>query len=189
MQAKSSGQDGYASVCNRRGGLAAGAVAAGDYVAVARDKQGRVKWVDQIHNLITDEGLRRLLSTTLGGASGDAKVNTWYLGLVAPSPTFNGADAMDSHAGWTEVIAYAESARQAWTPAAATTTISNTASPAVFTCSTDDTQIAGAFLTSDATKGGTAGHLFAAGAFAGGAKTLDDGDTLTLTAAYSLARS
>lgn len=189
MQAKSSGQDGYASVCNRRGGLAAGAAAAGDYVAVARDKDGRVKWIDEIHNLITDEGLRRLLSTTLGGAGGDAKLNTWYLGLVAASPTFAGTDVMDSHAGWTELTAYDESARQTWTPGTATTAISNTASSAVFTCSTDDTQIAGAFLTSDATKGGTTGYLFAAGAFSGGVKTLDDGDTLTLTAAYSLARA
>jgi hypothetical protein len=174
---KSKTQDGYGSTCNRRGLLDAGARAAGNYLAVARDKHGNVKWVDRIHNLITDEGLRRLLSTTLGGASGDAKINTWYLGLVGATPTFDGANTMASHSGWTEVQAYDGTARPTWTPGAATTSISNSASAAVFTCSTNGTVIAGAFLASDSTKGGTTGYLFAAG------------DTLTVIADYSLSRA
>lgn len=189
MHTNTQPRDAYGCCCRRRSRFEHQAAASGDYVVVARGTDGSVKWTETIHNLITDEGLRRYLSTVLGGASGDAKVNTWYLGLIGANPNISGANTMASHSGWSEVTAYSETARRTWTPAAATASITNAASPAVFTCSANGTVIAGAFLASDPAKGGTAGYLFAAGQFSGGAKTLDSGETLTVTATYSQARA
>jgi hypothetical protein len=86
------------------------------------------------------------------------------------------------------VTAYDEAARQTWTDGGVSSqSVSNSASPATFTISTDGTTVGGLFLTSVSTKGGTTGTLYAAGAFSAGDKSLDDNDTLDVTATFTQA--
>ena len=68
-----------------------------------------------------------------------------------------------SHAGWTELTSYSEAQRQAWAPAVANQIAQNGTSMK-FTMNAAS-QLAGLFIISDATKGGTAGLLWATGLF------------------------
>lgn len=146
---------------------------------VCRDKHGNVKWRDHIDNIVVNAGLDYLLDA---GLSGGTPVTSWYIGLLSDSPTVAAADTMSSHSGWTEVTAYDEANRQAWSEGGVSgQSISNSGNEATFTISTNGTDIGGAFLTSNNTKGGSSGTLYAAGAFSAGDKSLDDGDTLDVT--------
>jgi hypothetical protein len=146
---------------------------------VCRDKHGNIKWTDHIDNIVVNAGLDYILDA---GLSGGTQVTTWYVGLLSDSPTVAAADTMASHSGWTEVTAYDEATRQTWTDGGVSgQSVSNSGSPAVFTISTNGTDIGGAFLVSDDTKGGSTGTLYAAGAFSAGDKSLDDGDVLSVT--------
>ena len=62
--------------------------------------------------------------------------------------------------------------------------INNTASPSVFTMTSNAQTIAGAFLAS--VSSGTSGVLFSAGDFSGGDKLVDSGDSLSVTYVFSL---
>lgn len=147
------------------------------------DPEGNLKWEDSWDNIVVDEGLDYALGATLTGAT---QTTTWYVGLTDGTPTTDGGDTMSSHAGWTEVTAYSEADRQTWTAGSvASQTVDNSGSPATFTGDTNGTTVGGAFLVSDNTKGGTSGTLFSVGAFQAGDKTLDNGDTLEVTAEYS----
>lgn len=171
----------------RKALLADGIKAAGYYEVVCRDRFGNEKWRDTAKNLVVNAGLNYLLDTGLSGA---AQITSWFLGLTDGTPTAAAGDTASSHAGWTEVTAYDEAARQAWTEAgAASQSITNSASPAVFTIDTNATVIGGLFLTSLNTKGGTTGTLYSVAAFSAGDKTLDDNDTLTVTYTTSLTAS
>ncbi len=165
---------------------AAGNVAVhGHWEVVCRDADGKIKWSDSFDNLVTSEGLDELLDVAL---SAKAATTTWYAGLTDSTPTAAAGDTMASHAGWVEVQAYDEAVRQTWVEAGVSgQSITNSASPAVFTIDTNSTTIGGAFLTSVNTKGGSTGILYAVGAFTAGDKSLDDNDTLTVTATFTTA--
>jgi len=105
------------------------------------------------------------------------------------SPTYNAADTMASHSGWTENTGYSNSTRPAptWGSASAsgggagtagTGTISTTAT--AFSINATGT-IAGAFLVTNSTKGGTTGTLYSAGSFTTGNRSVLSGDTLNVT--------
>jgi hypothetical protein len=144
-----------------------------------KDKQGNLKWTDTIDNLVVNEGLDHILESTLAGGS---QITTWYVGLLNDSPTVAATDTMSSHAGWTENTNYDEAVRQTWTPGSvASQSVDNSASKATFTMDTDSDTVAGAFLVSNSTKSGSTGVLYSGGAFSGGDKSVDDGDTLTVT--------
>jgi hypothetical protein len=157
-----------------------------------RDKHGAIKWEDTIGpiatceedepysgNIVVNVGLDYMLDA---GLSGGTPVTTWYLGLLSASPTVAAGNTMASHAGWTEVTAYDEANRVTWTDGGVSSqSVSNSGSPADFTISTNGTDIGGAFLTSNNTKGGTTGTLYAAGAFTAGDKSLDDNDSIEVT--------
>ena len=157
-----------------------------------RDKHGVIKWEDTLGplatcpadepysgNIVVNAGLNYLLDA---GLSAGSAITTWYLGLLSATPTVAAGDTMASHAGWTEITAYDEANRVTWVDGGvASQTVSNTASPADFTISTNGTNIGGAFLTSNNTKGGTTGTLYAAGAFTAGDKSLDDNDSIEVT--------
>lgn len=169
---------------NRAGGLDSVMRARGFWRAECRRPDGSLRWSEEWENLVVNAGLNYLLDA---GLSGGTPVTTWYVGLTAASPTIAAGDTMSSHSGWTEFTAYDESVRQTWTDGGVSSqSVSNTASQAVFTCSTNTSSVGGAFLTSDSTKSGTSGTLYAAGAFSSN-KALDDGDTLTVTATFTLA--
>lgn len=166
-----------------RAALAAQVKARGSWAVICRDKHGREKWRDTIENIVVNAGLDYALDAALSGGS---PITSWYIGLLSSSPTVAAGDTMASHGGWTEVQAYDESTREAWTDGGVSArSVDNSGSPAEFTISTDSTDVGGAFLTSVSTKGGTTGTLYAAGAFTAGNKSLDDGDTLTVTATFT----
>lgn len=148
-----------------------------------RDPQGRLIRRDRFKNLVVNAGLDHLLDVALAGGT---QITSWYIGLTDGSPTPAAADTLASHSGWTEVTAYSESARQAFTPGTVSgQSVDNSASVATFTVNADGTVIGGAFLASAAS--GTSGTLYAAGAFTGGNVTLSNGSTIQITATFTQA--
>lgn len=143
--------------------------------------------IDYIRNLVTTAGLNKYLDATL--KTGLA-TPAWYVGLTDGTPTVDATDVMSSHVGWVEVTAYDEATRQAWTPGTiAAGSIDNSASQATITVDTNSTTIGGAFLVDNSTKGGTTGTLLMAGVFTAGDKSLDDNDTLDITATLTQSAS
>ena len=177
------------------GGLIAGAAApesasaTGKYVVECFDKDGNLKWTAESKNLVVNVGLQYMAGVAL---TGTAQVTTWYIGLYGAGASNSPAagDTMASHAGWTEVVAYSEANRPTATLAAATnanpSVVTNSANKATFTMN-GTAVVGGAFLTSDNTKGGTAGTLFSAADFqAPGDRSVVSGDILNVSYAFSL---
>lgn len=85
-----------------------------------------------------------------------------YLGLIIgprSGVSFAAGDTMGAHAGWGECVAYSEATRQLWIPGSILAgALDNSASPVIVTLTANVT-IAGFFLTTSATKGGTTGTL------------------------------
>jgi hypothetical protein len=152
------------------------------------DKDGNVKWEDQMHNLVVNEGLQNMNTQYFKGAAYDA---AFFLGLITgpgSGTTYAAADTLASHAGWTEYTDYS-GARKAVTFGTATTAdpsvISNSASPSSFTISGAGGVVAGAFLCT--VSSGTSGVLFSEADFQSpGDRTVVAGDTLNVTYTFSL---
>jgi len=163
--------------------------AGGVYTVECVGPDGQVKWTDQFHNLVVNQGLANMNGAYFAGT---AQTTTWYLGLVegpGSGTTFAAADTLASHAGWTESTAYAGN-RKAVTFGSPTSgspsgesAISNSASPSSFVMNAT-VVIAGAFLASVDT--GTSGILFSEGDFTGGDKSVASGDTLNVTYTFTL---
>jgi len=145
---------------------------------------GAVKWEETIENLTVNTGLADMLSRYW---KGNAYTAAFYVGLKG-SGTIAAGDTMASHAGWSEVQAYTQAGRPALAFGAVTGTttasVDNAASPAAFGINAANTVVAGAFITTDATKGGTAGTLIGASDFAA-SRTMQAGDTLNVTTAMT----
>ena len=176
-------QDRFGARISKRPGTISAAAFHGRWDFICRDADGNVKWTDHIDNLVTNEGLNHLLDVTLSGATQDT---TWFVGLTDGTPTAAAGDTLASHAGWVEVTAYDEANRVAWVDGGVSSqSVSNSASPATFTISANGTTVGGAFLAGVNT--GTSGTLYAVGAFSAGDKSLDDNDTLDVTATFTAA--
>jgi hypothetical protein len=169
------------------GNLRQGAGASGVYTVVCIGADGVEKWRDEFPNLVVNSGLQLMNDTFFDGTTYTA---AWYLGLITgPSSgtTFNAADTMLSHGGWTEDTTYSNATRPQVTFGSATL-----ADPSVIATTATSfsingtTTVAGAFLTTDNTKGGTAGTLFSASDFTGGDRLLQSGDTLNVTYTFTL---
>jgi len=174
-----------------RGGSAQEGVRGGGVFFVeCYDKDGNLKWKEESKNLVVNVGLKDMNDKYFSGVTYSA---AWYLGLITgpgSGTTIDAGDTMATHAGWTEDTAYSQATRPACTFGAATTAdpsvISNSASVAVFSIN-GTTTIAGAFLTSNNTKGGTTGILFSASDFQSpGDRSVVSGDTLNVTYQFSL---
>lgn len=149
------------------------------YTIECFDREGNLKWVEEVRNLVTTAGLNDNLDKYLKGSSYSA---AFYVGLTDGTPTVNAADTMASHAGWAEVVAYTEGTRPALTLGAVSGgSVNNSASKASYAVNANATTIGGAFITTNNTKSGTTGVLYGVGAFSGGDKSADDGDTLNVT--------
>ena len=155
----------------------------GHYHFECFDKDGNLKWVEDILNSIVTVGLNYLLDT---GLRNQSVIATWYMGLVtnASWTAFAAGDTMGSHAGWLESgtsagDAYDETVRQTWTPSAAAGGVITNTSTVNFTMNASIT-LKGAFLTSSNTKGGTSGTLFSTGAFAS-TQAVVDNDVVRVT--------
>jgi hypothetical protein len=152
------------------------------------DKDGNLKWEDQMHNLVVNEGLQNMNTQYFKGSTYTA---AFFLGLITgpgSGTTYAAADTLASHAGWTEYTDYS-GARKAVTFGTATTAdpsvISNSASPSSFTISGGGGVVAGAFLCT--VDSGTSGVLFSEADFqAPGDRTVVAGDTLNVTYTFSL---
>ena len=130
-------------------------------------------------NGITTVGLNHILDTEFHAT---AQVTTWAMGLIngGSAPTLAAADTMGSHAGWTEYTAYDETNRVTWDEGAASAGSVTNATTMDFSMNATGT-VAGGFLTSSSTKGGTTGVLFMTATFSGGNQAVGSGDTLKLT--------
>jgi hypothetical protein len=163
----------------------------GVYTMTCYDKDGNLKWEDQFHNLVVNQGLQDLNTKYFKGVTYTA---AWYLGLVdgATTPTYAAGNTLTSHSGWTEIAGtgfggtvYTGNRKTATFGTATTadpSVIDNSASTAVFSIAASAT-IAGAFLCDQATS--NTGVLFSAGNFTGGSKTVASGDTVNVTYQFS----
>ncbi len=159
----------------------------GGYFVIEHWRKGILLGTERIKNGVTIEGLNDLLGV---GFRAQSQHSNWYFGLIsgAAAPTLLESDTMASHAGWSEITDYTESARLAWVPVqSADKVIVNTAYPA-FTINAT-VSVAGAFIASSSTKGGSTGVLWSTGLFANGTAAKESGDVLKtyyeLTAAGS----
>lgn len=155
--------------------------AQGVYTVICRNAEGVEIWRDEIENLVVTTGKNYILDNALAGAAFTA---SYFMGFVdgASTPTYNAADTAASHAGWSENSSYSSSTRPAvsWNAASAGAKTSTATSFSI----TGSATIAGVFLTTSSTKGGTGGILISAGSFSGGNRTVSSGDSLSVT--YSL---
>lgn len=155
------------------------------YTFECYDKDGNLKWKDENHNTVVNVGLDDVLDKYFKGSAYTAG---FYVGLTDGTPTVAAGDTMASHAGWVEVTAYTEGARQTLTLGSVSSqSVSNTASKATFSINANTTVIGGAFLCTNSTKGGTTGTLYGAAALSAGDKSLDSGDTLQVTVTLTAA--
>lgn len=129
-------------------------------------------------NGIVDVGINHMLETEFNAGT---QVTTWYMGLVDNSgfTAFDNGDTMASHTGWNEFTTYSEATRPIWNPdAAASRSISNGTSTD-FSINGSGT-VKGIFVTTNNTKSGTTGTLWATAAFASNV-TVSNGDILKVT--------
>lgn len=170
------------------GGVTENRVAAGGvFHFKCYDKDGNLKWEDEVHNKVVNEGLKDMNDKYFSGSTYTA---AWYIGLVTgpgSGNTYAAGDTLATHTGWTENTDYSGN-RKAATFGAATladpSVINNSGSVAVFNM-TGTATIAGAFLASVDT--GTSGILFSASNFQSpGDRDVVSGDTLNVTYQFSL---
>jgi hypothetical protein len=167
-----------------------GVGAGGVYTLQCFDKEGVLKWEASSPNLVVNVGLQDMNTKYFTGATYTA---AWFIGLItgpSSSTTFAAGDTALSHIGWAENTGYSNANRPTATFGTATTAdpsvIDNSASPASFLINATST-VAGAFLISNNTKGGTTGILFSASDFQSpGDRSVVSGDTLNVTYTFSL---
>lgn len=171
-----------------------GALALGRFTIQCYDKNGKLKWEAENHNLVVNTGLQYMAGVALNQAANlVTQISTWYIGLYGAGASNAPAagDTMASHAGWTEVVPYSNATRPQCLFVAATlanpSVASNSSAAASFSIDATAT-VGGAFLVSNNTKSGTTGTLFSAADFsAPGDRSVVSGDTLNVTYALSLA--
>lgn len=143
-------------------------------------RDGKVIGVYDFPNDITNEGKNHIFGVQFFDVTQIAS-SSWFSGLISNSgySALAAADTMASHAGWTEFTGYSQATRPAWgqgTPASQSIT---NASPITYDITSSGT-IKGVFITSNSTKGGTTGKLWATALFAADVP-VSNGDQLKAT--------
>jgi hypothetical protein len=135
----------------------------------------------EFNNGIVDVGLNHILECEFNGGT---QVSTWYLGLINNSgfSALANADTMASHGGWTETADYDEATRPEWTAGTAASRAITNSSTVDFTMNATVT-VRGVFVTTNNTKSGSTGTLWATANF-GSPIALLDNDVLRVT--YSI---
>lgn len=147
----------------------------GVFKVVCRAADGSIRWEIDFPNTVVTVGKNDLLDKYFRAVTYTA---AFYVGLKTAG-SISAADTMSSHT-WTEITAYSNATRPAFTAAAASAgSTSNSASAAVFNINGTAT-VGGCFITTNNTVGGTTGTLFSAADFAA-ARSVLSGDTLTVT--------
>jgi hypothetical protein len=145
------------------------------YLVECYDGVGKLKWSEDIENLVTTVGKTDIIDKYFKGSGYTA---AFYCGLKGAGSAVVG-DTLASHAGWSEVTPYAGN-RPAIT-FGTTTGGSNTANAVAFTINATQT-VAGAFICTVNT--GTSGTLYSAGDFSA-SRSVISGDTLNVTLTVS----
>jgi hypothetical protein len=154
------------------------------YLIECIGKDGKQKWVEEFDNLVVNEGLNDSLDKHLKGSAYTA---AWYVGLINATGTLAAGDTAASHAGWTEDQTYSEGVRQDLTLGTVSSqSVDNSAAKAAFSIN-GTTDIGGAFVISNSTKGGSTGVLYGEGNFTGGQRSVANGDTLNVTVTLTAA--
>lgn len=144
---------------------------------VGRRADGSIKWIDENHNLVVDEGLEDALDVQFLSGTQTATAS-WFILLTEGSPTPAPGDTLATHPGWTEWSAYAGN-RPAWGQSkTAAKTVSN-ATPVTFTSNANGQTVGGGGVCTVAS--GTAGTLFNVSAFSQGNRSLDDTESVDVT--------
>jgi hypothetical protein len=188
INAKAQSSDAVSAGLVAKTGFTEAARGGGVFHVQCFDKDGNLKWEDQMHNLVVNQGLQDMNTQYFKGSSYTA---AFYLGLVTgpgSGTSYVAGDTLASHIGWTEFTNYSGS-RKAVTFGTATTAdpsvISNSASPSQFSITGGGGVVAGAFLCTVAS--GTSGILFSEADFQSpGDRTVVAGDTLNVTYTFSL---
>ena len=141
-------------------------------------RDGKVIGQYSMPNGIVDVGLNHILETEFNGGT---QVTAWYIGLIdnASFSALAAADTMSSHAGWIENDDYSGGTRPEWTAGTAASRQITNSSTVDFSINATAT-IKGIFITSNSTKNGTTGTLWATAAF-GSNVSVQNGDTLKIT--------
>lgn len=145
---------------------------------------GDLMWSESFANIVVNVGLDHVLDIVLSGGTQDT---TWFIGLLASSPS--------PLATWTateiaanDFVNYTEGTLQAFVDGGVSgQSVDNSASTADFSINTNSSVIGGAFLITDNTKATPAGTLYSAGAFSSGNKNADNGDTLSVEYTFTAA--
>lgn len=147
-------------------------------IEVHHIRNGEVIGVYQTTNGIVDVGVNSLLDVTFRNQT---QIASWYMGLVDNSgfTAYANSDTMSSHSGWGELTAYSEATRPQWSPAAASARAVSNSTPIDFTINGSGT-VKGVFITSNNTKSGTTGTLWATASFASTVPVIN-GDVLKVT--------
>ncbi len=127
-------------------------------------RRGRLLRKLLVPNGITDAGINNIFDVHFGAGT---QLTTWYIGLIDASgyTAVAAGDTMASHAGWTEFTTYSEATRPAWGVGAAAGKAITNATPEDFNI-TGAATLKGIFSTSNNTKGGSSGTLWATALFA-----------------------
>jgi len=183
MKLMTKARDLVAALIHRRSALQAGARIRGHYRVACRRADGSVRWVEEMSNLVVNQGLDHMLETELSAGS---QVTSWYVGLYGSSPIPQSTWTAASHGS--EFTSYDEATRQSFLDSGVSgQSLNNSSSKAAFTISANGQTIGGAFLISDSMKSGSSGYLFSAAAFSGGNKSADDDDVIEVTLTFTLA--
>ena len=150
----------------------------GEFDVECVSADGKTLWRERWKNAATTEGRTGMLSDYFAGGS---QVSTWYIGIIdnASFTKVDDSDTMSSHGGWQESTSYSESTRQQWNKGSPSAGEVASTSDSVFTFSTQSF-VRGVFITSNSTKGGTSGELWAT-ALADTVKKLDAGQQLKVS--------
>ena len=132
----------------------------GYYHVVCTDAAGKVKWEDDIENLVTTVGKNATLDSILGNAGAGAVL----MGLKGVGTALV-TDTMTSHATWAEITAIAARVAPVFSPAAGGAKTTSTTTNFTMTGSAT---VAGCFIVlgGSTVPGNTTGILFSAGDFA-----------------------
>jgi hypothetical protein len=148
------------------------------------DVKGRIVGIYDVLNDVVNVGKNKILDVMFNDSTPVAN-NSWFLGFIslASFSALNAADTMSSHAGWIEFTTYSQSTRVAWgSIAASSQTVTNT-TPATFDITSAGT-VKGIFTTSNSSKSGTSGTLWATALFASDVP-VSNGDQLKITYSVS----
>ena len=148
------------------------------------DKDGNLKWSKKAKNGVVNVGLDDQLDTYFNSGS---QITTWFIGILNTGASLAATDTASSHAGWTEYVNYTSGTRPTWTSGAASGQAVTNGTSVDFTIDSGGGTVAGAFLISNSTKGGSTGILYCTAILSGGDQVVNDTDVIRVTYTVSMA--